>query len=210
MEEIIKQALNEKDYARAIQLMEELHSAQRIHRQRSMIKSFQAPSQQERKEISDILWITVNPSPDVTFEEFRKYTEKCFMKKWITSYIYVYEQRGQSLEELGKGFHLHALIKKPEDKSRAHCIREIASSFRKCTDISNYHFYNTKWLDTEEYLRKIKYIVGDKVSTEDNNKALKQEMDVQWRLVRRLEQYYYLNIEIGDTERNAQTPQETQ
>lgn len=200
MRKRIEQAMLENDYSRAIVLMEELHNASRITRQRSMVKSILQNSCPERKETSDMLWITVNPNPDITFNDFRKYVEKCFLKKWLTKYVYVYEQRGQTMEELGKGFHLHAIIQKPEDKSRAHCIREIGNSFKKCTDVSNYHFYNTKWIDTEEYKRKLKYILGEKVSTEDNNKALKQEMDVHWRKLRNIPQYNILNIEIDPNE----------
>lgn len=201
MENSIIQAMEEKDYARAIRLMEEVHTASRIMRQRSMIKTFQQNSQPERKEKSyDYLWLTVNPSPDCSFDTFMQIVGRMVQKKWLKSYVYVYEQRGVNQDELGKGFHIHAIIKKPEDKSPAHCIRELSSTFKKCCDVSNYHLFNTKWIDQEEYNRKLGYILGQKESTPENNKVMKQEMDKQWRLVRSLQPYYYLNIDIGQYE----------
>lgn len=205
IDKCIQTAFEEQDWSNVIRLIEERHNVSRLKRQRDIFKSFQKNNLEERKEISNLLWLTVNPSPESTFTEFKKIVEKCFLKKWIKSYMYVYEQRGMTEEEVGKGFHMHAIIRKPEDKSRAHCIRELSSSYKKVCDVSNYHLFNTKWIDKEECQRKIEYITGDKVSTETNNKSLKQEMDVLFRQNRGLQKFYSLG-NIGDaTEDHEET-----
>jgi hypothetical protein len=43
-------------------------------------------------------------------------------KKWITNYLYVYEQRGEDEAELGKGFHFHCISEKPKSHRVKHMI----------------------------------------------------------------------------------------
>lgn len=197
-QERLRRAMEDNDLSVQIQLLEEMHRIRQIVHQRRSIQSLLKRYQPERKEIIyDYLWLTVNPSPETNLSTFIQIVQKMLQKKWIQSYVYVYEQRGQSEEELGKGFHLHAIIKKPEDKSPAHCIRELASTFKKVCDTSNYHLFYTKWIGQEEYIRKLEYILGQKESTLENNKEQKQAMDKIWRNARSIEPYYYLNIDIG-------------
>lgn len=201
MEEYLEKyrlAKEDNDIASQITILDDMLRLREALRYRRTFKSCLKDSQPERKEISyDYLWLTVNPSPETTFTTFRNLVGKMIQKKWIKSYVYVYEQRGISQDDLGKGFHLHAIIMKPEDKSPAHCIREISSTYKKVCDVSNYHCFNTKWIGKEEYIRKLEYILGQKESTSENNKALKQEMDKVWRQARNIDSYYYLNIDIG-------------
>lgn len=206
----IKNALDNQEWSYAIRLLEERQNVTRIIRQREICKSFSKNTSEERKEnLGNILWLTVNPSSETPLQYFCKLVDKCFMKKWITKYIYVYEQRGTTEDEIGKGFHLHAIIYKPDNKPRAHCIRELANSFKKVCDVSNYHLFNTKWIGEEEYIRKVEYITGEKKSSEENNKSLKQDMDILFRQQNNLQPYYYLNIDIEQRSNNA-IHQETQ
>lgn len=195
----IHEAMQEEDYSRAIRLMEEQQNILRIALQRKVLKTIHTNPSTERKEIStySYCFITVNPQPLITLKDFQKNIDKMLQKKWLTQYVYVLEQRGTCEEELGKGFHLHMIIMKPEGKSQAHCIREIASTFKKQCDTSNYHCYNTKWINEEEYKRKLEYILGTKESTEENNKQLKQEYDKIWREKCQIQPFYFLNIDIG-------------
>lgn len=151
----------------------------------------------ENKKNYPYLWLTVNPGPDMKFIEFQKIVYKAFQKKWLDSYVYVYEQRGICREELGKGFHLHCIIQIPIDKKSSVCIKELANTFKKCCDTSNYHFFQTKLIDEEEYHRKLKYILAEKDSTSQNMKAEKQAMDVIWRDMSHIDKYYFLNINLG-------------
>lgn len=143
------------------------------------------------------IWLCVNPNPTVLLSEFNKTINKMITKKWLQSYVYVLEQRGQIEEEIGKGFHLHAIIKRPDDKKLSHCIRELSNTFKTICDVSNYHFFQTKFIDEAEKDRKMEYILGQKEYTDDNRKDLKQQMDKIWRERLNIQPYFFSNIELG-------------
>lgn len=143
------------------------------------------------------IWLCVNPNSTYTFNEFRNLVNKMVSKVWVKSYVYVFEQRGVNESEAGKGFHLHAIIKRPDDKKPSHCIRELSNTFKKCCDTSNYHFFQTKFIDIDEYNRKLEYILGTKDSNDENQKDLKQNMDKYWRGKNFIKPFYFLNIDIG-------------
>lgn len=133
-------------------------------------------------------FLTINPdTTKTTLEIFLKTIEKAMSKKWITEYIYVIEQRGETLEELGKGYHTHIIFNK--GKKHSHIIREMSNSFKKMCDTSNYHLFNLKRIGDEERKRKIEYITGTKA---DDNKHLKQSMDKIFREKEKLKSYYIL------------------
>lgn len=143
------------------------------------------------------IWLCVNPNSTYTFREFQMLVSKMVTKVWVSEYVYVYEQRGITEEEMGKGFHLHAIIKKPENKKPSHCVRELASTFKKCCDVSNYHFFQVKFIDIPEKDRKLEYILGTKDSNDENQKDLKQNIDKIWRAHSNIQPYFFSNIELG-------------
>jgi hypothetical protein len=132
-------------------------------------------------------FLTINPRPDITLQEFMKTIQKAVLKRWITYYIFVIEQRGENEEELGKGFHTHIIF----NKGIKHCkvVLEMANTFKKMCDTSNYHLFNLKNIGDEEKKRKIEYITGCK---KDEQKHLKQQMDIIFRKRENLKSYYIL------------------
>ncbi len=132
-------------------------------------------------------FLTVNPAPDITLKDFMKTIQKALLKKWITYYIFVIEQRGENEEELGKGFHTHIIF----NKGIKHCkvVTEMGNTFKKMCDISNFHLFNLKNIGEEEKKRKIEYITGTKA---DDAKHLKQQMDIIFRKKENLKSYYIL------------------
>lgn len=137
------------------------------------------------------IFLTINPNPHITLQDFIKTCEKMMSKPWIQNYLYVYEQRGETLEDCGKGFHFHAIIEKPSNKSYKHIVREMSSSANRLCDTSNYHFYNLKNITEEEKERKIQYITGRKA---DTSKHAKQDMDIPFRERNKLLSYYNIGI----------------
>ena len=137
------------------------------------------------------IFLTINPNPHITLKEFIRCMEKMMSKTWIEKYLYVFEQRGETVADCGKGFHFHAIIKKPSNKSYQHILRELSSSANKVCDTSNYHFYNVKNISDEEKDRKIIYITGRKA---DISKHLKQDMDIIFRNNNNLFSYYNIGI----------------
>lgn len=146
---------------------------------------------QEIQSKTKYIFLTINPNPQVTLKEFIRCIEKMMSKPWITKYLYVLEQRGETLADVGKGFHFHGIIEKPSNKSYQHMVRELASTANKVCDTSNFHFYNLKNISEEEKERKIVYITGCKA---DVAKHKKQEMDIVFRESNNLLSYYNIGI----------------
>lgn len=183
------------------QQYEELYRLQCLQEPTPIIKEIQAlrNSLGEKGEGTErpYIWLCVNPNSMYTFKEFQTLVSKMVSKVWMTEYVYVYEQRGITQEELGKGFHLHAIIKKPADKKPSHCIRELSSTFKKCCDTSNFHFFQVKFIDLPEKDRKMEYILGTKESTDENQKDIKQAMDKLWRSKIGIDPYFFSNVVLG-------------
>lgn len=140
---------------------------------------------------SKYIFITINPNDRITLLEFINKMNKMMSKKWITNYLFVYEQRGENLSELGKGFHFHLILEKPKTKKYCEMLRELSNSANTVCDTSNYHFFNVKSISEEEKDRKIVYITGAKA---DESKHLKQSMDIVWREKNKLKSFYNVGI----------------
>lgn len=145
----------------------------------------------EIKENSKYIFITINPNAQITLLDFINKINKLMSKKWMGSYLYVYEQRGETLEEVGKGFHFHAIIEKPKTKKYSEMIRELSNSANSVCDTSNFHFFNIKSISEEECQRKIIYLTGSKA---DECKHLKQTMDIVFRNNNNLKSFYNVGI----------------
>jgi len=147
--------------------------------------------QEEIKNKTKYIFLTINPNAQVDFKEFMRVIIKMMSKNWITNYLYVIEQRGETLDELGKGFHFHAIIEKPTNKAYQHMVRELSSSANRVCDTSNFHFFNLKNISEEEKERKIVYLTGSKA---DEAKHKKQELDIVFRKNNNLLSYYNIGI----------------
>lgn len=155
-------------------------------------KRFAFIAEQEEKKLKlPYFFLTINPNPQITLQEFISIMNKMMTKPWIENYLYVYEQRGETEGECGKGFHFHAIIKKPTNKSYAHILRELSSSANKVCDSSVCNFFNLKNISEEEKERKIIYCTGRKA---DSTKWAKQEMDIPFRQRNKLLSYYNVGI----------------
>ena len=105
----------------------------------------------------NILFITINPRPDIKLEEFHKCIKKFISKVWIEDYIYVMEQRGVTEEESGKGFHAHALIWKPDSKKSHEVIRETKNTFKNICSIDNPQILNIQNCKEEDIDKRKNY-----------------------------------------------------
>jgi len=146
---------------------------------------------EEIKENYKYIFLTINPNPQITLLDFINKINKMMSKKWITNYLYVYEQRGESLGEIGKGFHFHLILEKPKTKKYSEMLRELSNSANAVCDSSSYNFFNIKSISEEEKERKIVYITGRKA---DETKHLKQDMDIIWRQQNNLLSHYNIGI----------------
>lgn len=138
----------------------------------------------------NVLFITINPRPDVSLEEFIKSMNKFKSKVWIEDYIYVYEQRGTTEQESGKGFHAHILLWKPDNKKSHEVIRETKNTFKNICSIDNPSILNIKNCKDEDIDKRKNYMLGHKNTEIDPSKQVKQEIDLIWRQRNNIENYY--------------------
>lgn len=138
----------------------------------------------------NVLFITINPRPDVSLEDFMKTMNKFKSKVWIEDYIYVYEQRGTTEQDSGKGFHSHVLLWKPDNKKSHEVIRETKNTFKNICSIDNPSILNIKNCKDEDIEKRKNYMLGHKNTEIDPSKQVKQEIDLIWRERNNIENYY--------------------
>lgn len=147
---------------------------------------------EEIKNKTKYIFLSINPdTANITLPEFVRCMEKMMSKAWLTNYLYVFEQRGETLADCGKGYHFHAIIEKPKNKSYVHIVRELSSTANKVCDSSNYHYFNLENISDAEKDRKIVYITGRKA---DPSKWAKQDMDIPFRINNNLKSCYNVGI----------------
>jgi len=135
---------------------------------------------------SDYLFITINPSPNVSIIEFLKLLPRIDKKVWIKQYLYVIEQRSENLAELGKGFHLHLLINKGDFRF-SHASREFVTLFKGICDTSNHQIFNISMCKECDLKKRQNYMLARKA---DPAKWLKQDMDIEFRKKYNIPAYY--------------------
>lgn len=141
---------------------------------------------QDKKDKCQSVFITVNPRSDVSLKIFKDTLVKATSKSWITNYIYVIEQRGETEDELGKGMHAHILLFKGK-KKLSELVREMGNTFKKLLDVSNSSLLNIQGCKDDDVDKRLNYMLGKK---QDENKHLKQEMDILYRQLNALEHHY--------------------
>jgi hypothetical protein len=118
-----------------------------------------------------------------------KFKDKLCSKKSMEKYSYTYEQRGECLEDIGKGLHMHFLIARG-DKKPAEWTRELYNTFKPFTGFSLDDFKKHRmccFISKDWAQDKIEYMSGKKW---DQKKDLKCEMDVVFRQQNNLEILY--------------------
>lgn len=139
--------------------------------------------------------VTVNPKPEISLSDFCKTIEKMVSKKWIHEYHYAFEQRGKTPEEMGKGFHVHCLIKRSPDKKRSDIFKEMRNTCKHLCDVEVLTFLNFRYVNTEADLKKMyKYLTGEKnfdESRDNSHKKASCELDILWREDHGLQPMYH-------------------
>lgn len=130
-----------------------------------------------------LYWVTVNPKDDVTLETFIKRVEKYTQRKMVHAFNYAFEQRGKNMDEVGKGMHVHILIKSQDKK--AWFKRSTISSFTAI--VGNDQAIDIKQYPMEYEVEKIEYLKGNKW---DDEKIESITINKIWRERKKLKTYY--------------------
>jgi len=120
-------------------------------------------------------FLTVRPPPNTDLKKFIADTES-FCDKWQNKWhecIYVYEQKGETEDTLGQGFHMHMRICTTwPNYYPSHILRDACKAYP-------YTAPNCIKLETVKSLeRTIEYMKGDKKSDQKKPAVL---MDTVWR-----------------------------
>lgn len=109
------------------------------------------------------------------FENLFIFMNKLTKKNWMSVYSYCIEQRGETLEEMGKGLHVHLLFER-NGKRPSECERECYNTFNKYTGhkLKDFVKYSCKYVPYDWGKDKLDYMSGLKW---DEAKAEKAEMD---------------------------------
>lgn len=77
------------------------------------------------------MFLTIRPAEDMRQEDFEKLIDRLLLKDIITSYIVVFEQKGDSYSTLGQGKHIHALLKFNYNMEMKHHRQKIKEFCKK-------------------------------------------------------------------------------
>lgn len=150
------------------------------------------PTQNTPLSKSLIYWCTVNPKPEVDITAFVSQIHRVMNRSLVEQCVYTFEQRGENINELGKGVHMHAIIWPGKSYSTSFCkhFRDAVSNLVGCP---NKHIWIVKakgnWVNEKmNYLKGIKW---------DREKDKKCAFDKEWRSAIGIQPWYSKNMEMG-------------
>lgn len=125
-------------------------------------------------------FITLNPKPGVSFEDFAKLVEKQISKKGVRHYMYVYEIRNADFG----GLHCHMLLEtsiRPYDFKRS-----LKNTFKNVMIVDNPEILNIKNIQYDIVMDKVNYMLGQK----KDSKQKGVELTEIWRGQCKILPYY--------------------
>lgn len=134
------------------------------------------------------LFITVNPKPKIPFEDFKKKMEKLANRNIFNNALYVYEQRGSTEEEAGKGFHCHMLCERNLNYKPTKVVSCIKNTCKSLCNVKDKRVLNIQLIGEEFMNDKRQYILGHNKTGE--GKSVKQNIDEYWRKKNNLNNHY--------------------
>lgn len=132
-------------------------------------------------------FITINPEPRISLNDFRERVEKFANRNMFLKYRYVLEQRGTKGEEAGKGFHAHILCARNLDYKPSKISVNSKNTFKSMLNVNNPALLNIQHIGEDFAKDKDEYMTGVKTG---EGKDEKQEIDKVWRKMNNLESVY--------------------
>lgn len=129
-------------------------------------------------ETTNCYFVTIRPNEKlINFNDFKTLVFKYLKRKCIDSWTLSFEQKGNSLETLGQGFHAHIIIWPVNGRwrSQGEILRDTQRTFAKCTSDNNVDIKTTREPQKiiDNYL--INYV------SNDGHKKLTKQWDMIWR-----------------------------
>lgn len=150
-------------------------------------------------------FVTVNCKPDVQLSELTTKVDKYVQRKFIKKAEWVYEQRGSTELEMGKGMHCHILVTQRGDCHDGQFKQNTRNTFKTLVGNPQTHV-DIRAVKPEYVDDKREYMRGQKTG---EGKVEKCEIDVIWRQKNNLEKYYIqTNGEEEETEQHEDNSEE--
>lgn len=129
----------------------------------------------EKRLSSRSYFVTINWAPQHEVTSLQTVLAKLLSKKWIREHYFSHEQRGETVDDMGKGYHVHLLLLNV-DKSLFEVRREFFSTVKNYVGNAKHLDIQTvpyEWInDKKDYLRGVK---------KDSSKDLKLTIDDPFR-----------------------------
>lgn len=125
-------------------------------------------------------FITIRPDDKkVTFIEFKEKIDKLVARPCFIDSTISYEQKGECLEDIGIGFHVH-IVAKMKQRSKGEVLRNIVSSFSKWIS-ENKISSNCIQVDITSNPEKLiqNYLI--EYQSDDGHKIKTKNTDALWR-----------------------------
>lgn len=133
--------------------------------------------------------ITIRPDDTkCTFDEFRDKVQSFVRRACFIRYSYSFEQKGETIATMGKGFHVH-IIADMKQRSKSEVLRDTLSSWNSFIIkglISSNNIDVRTCHDPNEVVKN--YLLEYKST--DEHKAKTKEVDYHWRSCKGLEPLY--------------------
>lgn len=131
-------------------------------------------------------WVTLNVAPGVLLDDVKSKVRKFVNRKMCASTEWVYEQRGSTEDEMGKGLHVHMLVRPAKPIGLTQFRRNTVSTFK--TLVGNEKAVDVRPCKAQSDVdKRRKYMSGEK---DDPEKMKKCAVDKMWRSKNNLSDMY--------------------
>lgn len=149
-------------------------------------------------------WITIRPPPNInlTFTRFKHWIDNNLLTNIdINKWMYAYEQKGESDETVGTGFHLHMIAHSLNYIQKKDMLAKLKTQGKILLNISHKNKYPSEYeamidvckiATTTQYNNYVAYMSGDK---KQNDKLYAVKYDDIFREKFSLQKLYTYNIE---------------
>ncbi len=143
-----------------------------------------------RENCCSYVLLTIRPK-EITVSELEALTSKVVKKKWLDGCEWVYEQKGETVADMGKGAHVHVLCKQGEQggrkKTKCSMVKEVWDTCQRLGVNILENCINVKLIPKKDLEVVRDYMKGEK---KDLKKGLACEFDKKWRALHSFKPIY--------------------
>lgn len=129
------------------------------------------------EKIKQTYFITIRPNEqDTNFDEFFDLVNKFISRKCFRNFELVFEQKGTTPEEYGKGFHCHILANMSQ-RSKTEVLRDTQSTFKH---VASANCIQVDIVKSNDDIQRINGYMREWKS-DDDHKIVTKNADIAWR-----------------------------